>query len=131
MFKIKAVEDKREQEQVCSICGVEYLHETLAFAAYDIDDSDGDISGVIAVCQFSISGGNAEIHGLDSAPGRSEDEAVIILGFTVLDFFRRCGFEYAKANLSDRYAGVLGLKKTADCFIVDLTKKRGCGGNHG
>ena len=131
MFKVSAVESKEAQADICRLCGVDYIPEAFAYAAIDIvspDDSDGDIIGV---CQFSFIG-ECVIHCLSPVSEHESDEAVLILGFAVLEFLRRCGFTEVSAksgSIKKEYALRLGFKMTDDKYILDLTAGRACGGH--
>ena len=130
MFKVSAVELKNEQERLCSICNTEYIPESFAYAAIDVEspeDTDGD---VIGVCQFSFTG-ECRIYCLSPAPEKDSDEAVLILGFAVLEFLRRCGFKSVSADsgIKKEYALRLGFLMTDDKYTLDLTAGRACGGH--
>ncbi|MBE6707713.1 MAG: hypothetical protein E7578_00550 [Ruminococcaceae bacterium] len=131
MFKVSAVEVKESQKNICRICGTEYIPDSFAYAAIDIaspDDTDGE---VIGICQFSFTG-KCIIHCLAPAMDRESDEAVLILGFSVLEFLRRCGFSEVSANTANikkEYALRLGFRQTDDKYILDLTAGRACGGH--
>lgn len=131
MFKVSAVESKKTQENICLLCGTDYIPESFAYAAIDIespDDTDGD---VIGVCQFSFIG-ECTIHCLSSVQNRESDEAVLILGFAVLEFLRRCGFTEVSAkngSIKKEYALRLGFRMTEEKYILDLTAGRACGGH--
>ncbi len=131
MFKVSAVEIKSEQEKLCRICGAEYIPASFAYAAIDVDSPEDTVGDTIAVCQFSFMG-ECVIHCLSPAPDRDSDEAVLILGFAVLEFLRRCGFTEVSANTSNikkEYALRLGFRQTDDKYILDLTAGRACGGH--
>ena len=130
MFKVSSVEIKSEQERICSVCNTEYIPASFAYAATDVkspDETDGDI---IAVCQFSFTG-ECKIYCLSPAPDRDSDEAVLILGFAVLEFLRRCGFTSVSADKSIKkeYALRLGFTAADDKYTLDLTAGRACGGH--
>ncbi|MBQ7828526.1 MAG: hypothetical protein IJ386_09725 [Clostridia bacterium] len=128
MFKVKAIENKDEQKRMCELCCAEYKEDSFAYAAYDVKTADDESGEAIAVCQFTFIGGCA-IHCLTPAEGREDDEAVLILGFAVLEFLRRCGFKEVTANMQDSYAVRLGFRNTDGKHILDLTAGRACGGH--
>lgn len=128
MFKVIAIENKAEQKRMCELCRAEYKEDSFAYAAYDVASADDESGEAIAVCQFTFIGG-CVIHCLAPAEGREDDEAVLILGFAVLEFLRRCGFKEVKADIPDAYATRLGFRKAGDGLILDLTAGRACGGH--
>lgn len=130
MFKISAIELKSEQERICSVCDTEYIPDAFAYAAIDIESPDADSGEIIGICQFFFMG-ECKIHCLSPALGRESDEAMLILGFAVLEFLRRCGFASVSAdkNIKKEYALRLGFKEMDDKYILDLTAGRACGGH--
>lgn len=128
MFKVKAIENKAEQRRMCEFCKTEYIESSFAYAAYDVESADDESGEPIAVCQFTFMGGCA-IHCLTPVPGREDDEAVLILGFTVLEFLRRCGFKEVTADMPYAYAARLGFCKKDGVTVLDLTAERACGGH--
>lgn len=128
MFKVKAIENKAEQEMLCEKCSTEYIESDFAYGAYDIASADDESGDVIAVCQFTFSG-RCHIHCLAPAEGKESDEAVLILGFAVLEFLRRCGFTEVWADIPKEYALRLGFKEHGSTYSLDLTAGRACGGN--
>lgn len=128
MFKVIAVESKTEQERLCGICNTKYMPDAFAYAAYDLNETDSEIGDVIGVCQFSFMGG-CVLHCLAPAEGKASDEAMLILGFSVLEFLRRCGFSTVFADISDTYANRLGFRIDGDKYSLDLTAPRSCGGH--
>jgi len=128
MFKVSAVEIKSEQERICEVCHTKYIPSSFAYAAFDIlspDDTDGEIIGI---CQFSFIG-KCRIYCLSPAESRESDEAVLILGFAVLEFLRRSGFTEVEADIKEEYALRLGFAQKDDKYILDLTAGRACGGH--
>ncbi len=131
MFKVSAVESKEIQENICRLCDTEFISDSFAYAAIDIASPDDTAGDIIGICQFSFIG-KCVIHCLTPVIGRESDEAVLILGFAVLEFLRRCGFTevYADtANIKKEYALRLGFRQTDDRYILDLTAGRACGGH--
>ncbi len=128
MFKVKAVESKTEQERLASACNTEYLPKAFAYAAYDVASADDEEGEIIGVCQFSFIG-ECAVHCLAPADGKEDDEAVLILGFAVLEFLRRSGFKSVTADIPKKYALRLGFKLTDGVYSLDLTAGRACGGH--
>lgn len=128
MFKVKAIETKAEQELLCSKCNTEYIKNDFAYGAYDIASAADDNGDVIGICQFTFTGA-CRIHCLAPAEGKESDEAMLILGFAVLEFLRRCGFTEVSADISKEYALRLGFKSTNGTYSLDLTAGRACGGH--
>ena len=130
MFKVSSVEIKSEQERLCSVCNTNYIPTAFAYSAIDIESPDDTTGDVIAICQFSFVG-ECRLFCLSPAEGRESDEAVLILGFAVLEFLRRCGFTSVCADdsINKEYALRLGFVWTDDKYTLDLTAGRACGGH--
>lgn len=124
MFKILALEDAAARELYCRECGIVPDAGSLAYAALDIADS-GE-SSLIAVCTFTLSGG--EVSRISIGYTDIEDEAVLILLFTVADFLRRCGFASIEADCTvEPFAARVGFERNGDgTFMLDLTAPHGC-----
>lgn len=88
MLEIKPIQTKDEQRQVCADCGAEYRPEAMAYGARE----DGVLLGV---CQFRITGEQAEVYGLTNASGVDDIEALILMGRAALNFVDLCGVHRA------------------------------------
>lgn len=128
MFKVRAVEDKNEQKRLCRSCNTEYFEELFAYAAYDVMSADDGCGEIIGVCQFTFLG-ECRIRCLAPADGKESDEAMLILGFAVLEFFRRCGFTAVLGDIPECYAPRLGFVKKDGVYSLDLKAPRACGGH--
>ena len=128
MFKVRTIESKEEQKNLCSVCSTEYIPSSFAYGAFDIDAPDSPNEETIGICQFSFSE-TCEIHCLVPAEGKDTDEAILILGFAVLEFLRRCGYSEVTADIPSAYALRLGFIKKDDKYSLDLTAGRACGGH--
>lgn len=125
MFMVTAIEDATHHMALCDVLGIGHVDGAYAYGAFD---DDGTLPlGLIALCEFTFTG-ECVIHSLTAAVGREEDEAVLILGFAVLDFFRRCGFDRVRGNIPERYARRLGFTLEEGRFTLDLHKPSACGG---
>ena len=128
MFKVTAVESKSIQEELCAACKTEFIPDSFAYAAFDTVSPDDDTGDIIGICQFSFIGG-CSVHCLSPADGKESDEAMLILGFAVLEFLRRCGFDKVTASIPKEYAFRLGFKRENDTSVIDLNAPRACGGH--
>jgi len=128
MFKVTSVENKELQLAICNEIGVENADNSFAYAAFEVADDGETVLSPIAICEFSFIGG-CRIHHLTPMQGHEDDEAVLILGFAVIDFFRRCGFETLTATINEKYALRLGFVHDGDTFLLNLKRPAGCGGH--
>lgn len=95
MLIIKPIQTKREQEDICAGCGVQYNPDALAYAAREDD-------ALLGVSQFRILGKYAEVYDLHNAEGVDDLEALIIMGRAVLNFVDLCGVKEAYINTTNR-----------------------------
>ncbi len=110
MLEIKPIEDKKEQENICKLCGIRYRPELFAYKAYEKGE-------LLAAAQFDIEGKNAAIYDMRQVIGSKDDsEAIFILGRAVLNFLDLCGVETVCYITDDEYslktARLIGFKET-------------------
>ncbi len=120
MLIIKPIEDKNEQKEITSLCGVEFKPELFAYKAHN----DGEL---LACAQFDIRENGAVIDAMRQVIGTDEDfEGMFILGRAVLNFLDLCGVVTAyypsPANESEaRLARAVGFKEIDGVLTVTLT----------
>ena len=83
MLTVLPIQSKKEQEELCSVCGVEYLENAFAYRA-----DDGDFIGI---CQFTFEHNCGYIKNLSYAPNVVDKEAMIIMLRAAMSFMHRCG----------------------------------------
>ena len=88
MFEAKPIQDKPTQEQICNLCGVEYIAEDFCYSVWD----EGKFSGV---CQFNIYADRGEVHSLISLPEADAFQAMFTAGRAALNFIDLCGIKTA------------------------------------
>ena len=84
MLSITPIQTKSEQAEACSLCGIEYLPDALAYKA----EEGGRPLGV---CQFRVRGGSVEVYHIREAEGTDDLEALLLLGRAALSFAEACG----------------------------------------
>ena len=105
MIRISAVQDKDIQRAVCSMCGIEYDADAMAYEA-----QDGETGEVLAAAQFTLSAGGIgvlESLGLAEISEKAEreftkDGTLFITGRAAMNFMDLAGFH--KAVLSPAMA---------------------------
>ena len=123
MFAVKPLEDKSVQKQLCSLLNTLYIPDSLAYFAADLEDDGTAIKGIIGILQFTMGEETGEILSLIPAPGKEEDEAMIIMERACMSFMWRSGM---KKMIMKETAGpdiVLsrsGLPKNNGEYTVDL-----------
>ena len=108
MLVIKPIEDKKEQEEICGKCDINYRPELFAYKAHD----NGEL---LAASQFDIEGKTATIYDMKQVIGTADDfEAMFILGRAVLNFLDLCGVETVYFSLESeeniRTSKLIGFK---------------------
>lgn len=83
MLTVLPIQSKKEQEELCNICGIEYIENAFAYRA-----DDGDFIGI---CQFTFENDCGYIKNLSYAPSVDDTEAMIIMLRATMSFMHRCG----------------------------------------
>ena len=117
MLKVLPIQTKEEQKSICSMCGVDYNADLLAYAAYDDDK-------LMGVCQFRLTANGGEIYDLAHAKDTQSFEALFIMGRGTLNFIDLCGVHYARfcGDVSNEtLLSAIGFKKQNDgSFDINL-----------
>ncbi len=90
MFVIRPVNDKNIQEELCTLCGVPFLPGDFAYFAADLSDDGSKLLGILGICQFSLDEAGGTVHHLTPAPGTFDEEVLIIMVRTAMEFVHRC-----------------------------------------
>ena len=85
MLTVLPIQEKNIQEELCKICGAEFDTNSFAYRA-----DDGVFLGI---CQFRFVSEVGEISALKYAPDIKDDEAMIIMLRTAMNFMHRCGLK--------------------------------------
>jgi len=123
MFAVKPLQDKSVQSQLCSLLDTEYIPDSLAYFAADLEDDGTAIKGIIGILQFSMNDEEGEILTLIPAPGKEDDEAMIIMERACMSFMWRSGMKRMIMKETAGPAVVLsrsGLPKKDGAYTVDL-----------
>ncbi len=83
MLTVLPIQYQNEQEELCKICGIEFMEGAFAYRA-----DDGDFIGI---CQFTFENDAGYIKNLSYAPGVEDNEAMIIMLRATMSFMHRCG----------------------------------------
>lgn len=123
MFAVKPLQDKSVQSQLCSLLDTEYIPDSLAYFAADLEDDGTAIKGIIGILQFSMNDEEGEILTLIPAPGKEDDEAMIIMERACMSFMWRSGMKRMIMKESAGPEAVLsrsGLPQKDGVYTVDL-----------
>ena len=91
MFKIEAIQDIKSQEIYAKACGTVAKEGFFAYAMYDMQTGEP-----MGFAQFDIQDGVGYIIDLKEAVGKSDFEAMFILGRSTMNFIDLCGAHKAK-----------------------------------
>ena len=123
MFAVKPLEDKNVQRELCALLNTEYMPDSLAYFAADLNDDGSAILGIIGILQFKMSEESGEILTLIPALGKEDDEAMIIMERAAMSFMWRSGIKKMTMKETAGPDVVLsrsGLPKKNGEYFVDL-----------
>jgi hypothetical protein len=118
VLKASPIQDKKEQEELCKLCGVVYKPNLFAYSQKENDSP-------IAISQFDINENGGIIYDLKMKDGLPDDiEALFILGRAVLNFLDLTGNNKCIFNVKDEHdkkmATMLRFKETAGVWELYL-----------
>ena len=118
MLEVLPIQNKQEQEALCSRCGVPFRTELLAYKAL----VDGELRGV---CQFTMNSEGGRIVDFASIPDGYEFEPMFVMGRAALNFIDLCGVHTAffdAACDNETLIKAIGFSRNSDGrFEIDLT----------
>lgn len=118
MLTVLPIQSKKEQEELCSVCSIDYLENAFAYRADD--------GGFIGICQFTFENNCGYIKNLTYAPNVIDNEAMIIMLRATMSFMHRCGLidSYIESNATtDELLRVSGFKLNDNGkYYCDLDK---------
>lgn len=123
MFAVRPLQDKDVQKELCELLGTEFIPDSLAYFAADLDQKTFELLGIIGILQFRMGEKEAEILTLVPSAGKEEDEAMIIMERTAMSFMHRSGIKKMTMSESAGPDSVLsrsGLPKKDGVYFVDL-----------
>ena len=109
MLTVLPIQEKPLQKELCEACKIEYSENSFAYRA-----DDGIFLGV---CQFYFSGESGIINGFKCAPNANDEEAMIIMLRTAMNFMHRCGLKKStilSEASTDRLLEISGYTKSDD-----------------
>ena len=118
MFKISAIQDFTEQQEVAKACGTTAKPGFFAYAMRDCDTLN-----IMGFSQFEINS-DGYIADLCPAIGLDDFEAMFILGRSTMNFIDLCGVHFCRAGkdaAEEKLLRAIGFKPDGDGFSVDMT----------
>ncbi|MBR5445673.1 MAG: hypothetical protein IKV57_06100 [Clostridia bacterium] len=123
MFVIRPVEDKGVQEELCGVCGCSYIAEDFAYFAANITPDGAKLLGILGICQFAFKNDCGIVHNLQPMPGTFDEEVMIIMIRTAMEFVHRCGGKtmvLAEGACDAAFAKQIGFRLTDGEYRIDL-----------
>ncbi len=128
MLKIKPIESKELQSELCALCGADYDVAALAYGAYEVEapESPCEIGDFIGICQFKYKNGRAHVLALANRIGVDDEEALFIMGRSALNYIDLHGTHTAVmenvTEANEKLARMVGFKPTETGeYVMDLT----------
>jgi hypothetical protein len=119
MFKITPINDSELQMKYASLVGALYRDGYFAYAMTDVET--GELMGF---SQFEICKGYGYISDLKEMPGRSDFEAMFILGRQTLNFIDMMGVHTAiadKDSIDPKLLHAVGFRDSDGKQVCDMT----------
>lgn len=125
MLAVKPVMDAALAKELCELCAVPYKADSYTYFAADVNEDATKINHIIGVCTCRMKGNVNELEAVCAAPGVDDEEALIIMARTVMNFMYRC--EVKRVTLDRRYtdaelAKKLGFSTDGEELALDLVE---------
>ena len=125
MLAVKPVMDAALAKELCELCAVPYKADSYTYFAADVNEDATKINHIIGVCTCRMKGNVNELEAVYAAPGVDDEEALIIMARTVMNFMYRC--EVKRVTLDRRYtdaelARKLGFSADGEELALDLVE---------
>ena len=91
MLEVKPIQTKKEQQEICELCEVEFAPDCFAYSATENEK-------LLGIAQFRIFGEYAVIYDLKNIAGVDDLGALIIMGKAALNFIDLCGVKQVVLN---------------------------------
>ena len=123
MLAVRPVPEIKTAKELCLLCGADHNDGDFTYFASDVNDDATKINYIIGVCTFAIKGDTGVIKSLENAAGIEDDEAMIIMARTVMNFMYRCEVLFVTVDentVSKEMTEKLGFPKVADGYRINL-----------
>lgn len=118
MLTVIPIQDKNTQRELLELCGIDFDIDAFAYKAED--------GGFLGAIQFKFVDGIGEISGFNYAPGTKDNEAMIIMLRTAMNFMFRCGIKSSTLNVATSSEELIKLsgysRLTDNIYSIDLEK---------
>lgn len=110
--------------EICAYCNVPFDSECFTYFAADVNEDASKLNHIIGVCTCRIKGDANRIEYMREAEGINDEEAMIIMARTVMNFMYRCEVKRLSVNpvgVSERFIKKLGFRKDETEYYIDLS----------
>ncbi len=128
MLRVIPIQDKKQQEELCALCNIEFRPEAFAYAAY--------VSGnFVGISQFGVCDDFGTLYDLAPAPGTDDVEALFIMGRQTMNWIDLLGLHTCHCRdhaTVDKIIRALGFVRNENGTLsADMTHMFDghCGGN--
>lgn len=125
MFTVKPVREKELQEALAKVFGCEYFPDSYAFLAGNSDDGES-LTSLLGFSQFVMYGDReAVIQNVVPAPNYYDEEVMIIMVRTLMNFVYRAGIPVIRMSdtaCSEEEAKKFGFRRENGTWTIDLKK---------
>ena len=125
MLAVKPVPQAELAAGLCELTGISYDPQAYTYFAADVNEDDTKINHIIGVCTFIMRGGVNRIEYLREAEGVDDEEAMIIMARTVMNFMYRCEAEDVTVNeagVTPHMIKKLGFREKDGEYTINLKK---------
>ena len=125
MLTVKPVPVHEIAEELCTFCNIPYSTDVYTYFAADVNEDDTKINHIIGVCTFIMKGGVNRIEYLTPAVGIDDEEAMIIMARTVMNFMYRCEADkvtVSEYGVSEEMKKKLGFIRNGEVLPIDLNE---------
>lgn len=125
MFVIRPVDNKGIQEELCGVCQCGYIAEDFAYFAADLSEDGSKLLGILGICQFALKDTCGIVHNLQPFPGTFDEEVMIIMVRTAMEFVHRCGcgtMILAEGACDPAFGEKIGFRLKDGQYQIDLVE---------
>ena len=125
MFVIRPVDNKAIQKELCGVCQCGYRAEDFAYFAADLSEDGSKLLGILGICQFALQNDCGVVHNLQSFPGTFDEEVMIIMVRTAMEFVHRIGcgtMILADGACDPAFGEKIGFRSVDGQYQIDLVE---------
>lgn len=125
MFQVQPVRSRELQAQIADVLNCEFSPDTYAFFAGELAEDNTTITALIGMCQFTYTPEKSVVKSIAYPAACAEDEAVVIMVRTVMNFIYRAGIPLIAVEdgaAPEEFIRSLGFRRHDGEWMIDLKK---------